>query len=452
MFRVELQKLLRLAYPLVMAQLLQNTLSFVDTLMAGALGEDALAGIAIGGSSFHFVVFTASGVIFAVSPMVSHAVGGNRKAAVPGIVWQGIWVGLLFFLPMMVVFWNAKPILMLLGQREEVVSLSSGYLRAVSWGVLPALLNVALRGFLEGTSNTRPILAISAMAVVLNVFLNDTLMFGRYGLPALGLVGTGLATAIVYSLSLLVTAAYIWTTQHNTYASLARLRLPERETIVELFRIGVPICLTIGFEIGLFVGSAFVMGLIDPQQLAAHQIAIQSASIAFMIPLGVGLATCVRVGNLAGQADWQRAKAAGYLGMLVATSVMLFSATLFLAFPHWIIGRYIDIRHSDAQTLVSYATQFLRIAGLFQVFDGLQVAASNALRGLKQTRTAMNWTLISYWIVGAPACLLLAFPAGLEGRGLWYGLTIGLAAAAASLSWRFYQHFSTTDGHARQIA
>lgn len=442
MFLGEFKKLSKLAWPLVLAQLAQNTLSFIDTLMVGKLGDEALAGIAIGGSAFHFVLFTVSGVLFAVNPMVSQAMGAGQPDEVPMLVRQGMWIGLLCFFPIFVIFWNAEPLLILLGQSEQVAATSSQYLRAISWGALPALLCVNLRGFLEGTSNTRPILIISGLAIGLNIFFNDAFIFGRYGLPALGLVGTGVASSIVYTLIFLITAAYIRITQAESYPDVVAWSAPNWPQLLELARVGIPIALTIGFEAGLFVGAAFFMGTIDEQQLAAHQIAMQSASITFMIPLGIALATCVRVGNLAGEADWQGAKIAGYLGMGLATAMMCLSAAVFLLVPQLIVHGYMDLNEGENQIVVGHAVSFLRIAGMFQVFDGLQVAASNALRGLKETRTVMNRTLVSYWLLGVPACLLLAFTLGMEGRGLWYGLTIGLAAAAISLTWRFHRYFA----------
>lgn len=443
MYRTEFGNLLRLAYPLILAQLAQNTLSFVDTLMVGSLGEEALAGIAIGSSTFHFVVFVLAGVIFAISPLVSHAVGAQQHQAVPRIVRQGFWVAAVFSLPAFVLFWNAEPILRLLGQSEGVIRMSGGYLRAMSFGALPALLTVSLRGFLEGTSNTRPILLISLLAVLLNVFLNDALIFGRYGLPALGLVGTGVASSIVYTLIFLITAIYVLRTQQHAYPIFAEIHLPHLETIKELLQVGIPICLTLGFEIGLFSASAFVMGVIDARQLAAHQIALQSASITFMVPLGIALATCVRVGQFTGSSDMAGARIAGRVGMVSATAVMGLSAVIFAVFPERIIGLYFDTGNPDNETVLRHATTFLRIAGLFQIVDGLQVVASNALRGLKETTAAMYLTLLAYWMIGAPACLTLAFVFKQEGRGLWYGLTIGLAAAAVMLTWRFHRHFNT---------
>ncbi len=421
-----------------MAQLAQNTMSLIDTIMVGKLGDEELAGMAIGSTTFFFVLMTFSGVLYAVNPLVANAVGANQQDRIPRIVRQGFWIGAIAFIPAFILFWNSESILRLLGQKENVVRLSSQYLRAISFGLLPALLSVSLRGFLEGIAHVRPILFISLAGVGMNIFTNDALMFGRYGLPALGLVGTGIASSIVYTLICLITAGYVWycRREHKIFSELHR---PDSAMISELMRVGIPICLTVVFEGCMFILATYAMGMFpdDGQQLAAHQIALQSASFTFMIPLGIALAICVRVGNFAGAGDREGARRAGRVGMILSVLAMLPGIIVFTLFGKQVVGLYIDLSLPEHQAVMNLAISFLLIAALFQIADGLQVAASNALRGLKQTRPAMILTLIAYWLIGIPACLLLGFLIGLEGRGIWFGLTIGLAAAAVMLTVRF---------------
>ena len=439
-WRDEFRSLIFLAIPLALAQLAQNSLGFIDTVMVGRLGDEALSGIAIGSAMFHFVGMIVSGILYAVSPMIAHQIGAGKKDNLTATVQQGFWIAILAFIPVVIVFWNAAPILRLLGQQDHVVEMSSGYLKAVSFGILPMLLLVALRGFLEGLSHARPVLWICAAGVVMNVFLNDALMFGRWGLPALGLVGTGIATSLVYTLMFLFGVIYVWKfqTDYPVFSSFPRMDLP---LFRELLVLGLPIALTIGFEGGMFTFATFMMGVIDDQQLAAHQVALQAASISFMIPLGIAIATCVRVGRWAGAEDLLSAKRAGQVGMLTALGVMTIGAVLFGFFPKVVLGLFFDLSDPDYETVARYGVTFLQIAALFQFVDGLQVAASQSLRGLKKTREAMFLTLVAYWGIGVPACLILGFTCGLEGRGLWYGLILGLAAAAIMLTWRFHWEF-----------
>lgn len=439
----EFKKLTWLAVPLVLAQLAQNTMSLVDTIMVGKLGDDELAGMAVGSTTFFFTLLVFSGVLYAVSPLVANAIGANQKDMVPRIVRQGFWVAIITFLPAFVFFWNVEYVLRLMGQQENVVQLSSQYLRAISFGLLPALLTVSLRGFLEGISKAGPILLISLSGVAMNIFLNDALMFGRYGLPELKLVGTGIASSIVYAMLFLITASYVYL-RRGEYRIFHELHRPDPSVIKELFKVGFPICMTVAFEGCMFTFATYAMGLFpgqDQAQLAAHQIALQSASFTFMIPLGIALATCVRVGNFSGAGDRSGARRAGRVGMLTAVIAMIPSIIVFSFLGRHLVGIYIDLSDPEHAKVIQFAVSFLKIAALFQVVDGLQVAASNALRGLKQTRAAMNLTLVAYWLIGIPACLGLGFWAALEGRGIWFGLTIGLAAAAVMLTVRFERDF-----------
>lgn len=435
----------KLAIPLALAQLAQNSTSLVDTVMVGKLGDDALAGIAIGATMFHFVSLVVAGIIYSVSPIVSQAIGANEPDKIGRAVRQGFWIAAIGFVPCFITYWNAAPILRWMGQDESVVRLSSGYLQAISFGMLPAMLTVSLRGFLEGISDTKPILIISVIGVGLNVFFNNALMFGQYGLPKLGLVGTGVASSIVYTLVFLAMAGYVWY-KHASHKIFHEVRSPDPQMIGELFRVGAPIAVTIFFEFTMFAVCSFAMGVIGAKELAAHQIALQSASTTFMLPLGVALATTVRVGLFAGEGNRLKSKIAGQVGMAMAAGVMCLMALAFWLMPRTIVSLFLDVANPENQTVVEMAIVFLGIAALFQVVDGLQVAASAGLRGLKETRAAMMCTLVAYWFVGIPACALFSFKFGTigfgwGGNGLWYGLTIGLAAAAIVLAARFHWEF-----------
>lgn len=420
----------------MLAQLAQNTVSFVDTLMVGRLGNEALAGIAIGSTVFSFVLIILQGVILGVSPIVSQATGAGDEDSCGRATRQGLWLGLFLFLPAFILYWNAYPILIWLNQPPETAAASSAYLRAISWGLLPALWTMGLRGLLEGKSNTTPIMLICFAGVALNVFANDALMFGRYGLPALGLVGTGYASSFVFFCIFTMLAFYT----SKKYVSLhvfSRIRTPDVSMLREVIRVGGPISLTLGFEMSMFSAAAIAMGTLGKDQLAAHQIALQTASISFMIPLGLAIATSVRVGHAIGSGSAKRAEVVGHLGMACCMFVMSLTGLVFWLLPRQIIALYIDVEASANQPLIEFAISFLAIAAMFQIVDGLQVAASGSLRGLKDTTAAMLLTLVSYWGVGCVVGAYLCFETELAGRGLWIGMTTGLATAAVLLTLRF---------------
>lgn len=442
MYRREFVELVRLATPLVIAQLAQNTLSFVDTLMVGRLGNDALAGIAIGSTVFHFVLIVLAGVIFGVNPLVSQAIGAGDTHTASRAVRQGLWIALVLFIPAFVLFWNAYPLLIALGQQHDTALASSQYLRAISWGLLPALWVMALRGFLEGNADTKPIMVVAFLGIIANVVFNYVLMYGKLGFPAMGLVGTGYASSIVYSCGFLLMAGYIYWKYHDS-AVFRGIGKPDRQMIGELLRVGGPIGMTLGFEAGMFSAAAIAMGTLGHFELAAHQIALQTASISFMIPLGIAIATSVRVGQAIGRGSPADARLAGNTGMICGTVVMAVFGILFWLFPKTIISFYIDMQDPANAIVIRLAVGFLAIAALFQTVDGLQVCASSSLRGLKDTTAAMILTLISYWGIGVPVGAWLCFSAGLQGNGLWLGMTFGLATAALLLTIRFQRQIKS---------
>ena len=434
-YRTEFLQLAKLALPLVMAQLAQNSMSFIDTLMVGSLGKSDLAGIALGSTLFHFVLMIGLGIILAVNPTVSQATGANDEPTCGRALRQGLWLGLILFFPAFYVLWNSYPILIWLHQSEDSALASSQYLRAISWGLLPSLWMVAMRGYLEGKSNARPIMLICFAGVALNIFFNNALMFGKYGLPALGLVGTGYASSIVFLCMFLMMLIYVLSTYHA--GLLKEVWKPDVSMLRELIRIGAPISATIAFEGSLFHATAVLMGTIGEDQLSAHAIALSTASIAFMIPLGLAIATSVRVGNAIGAGSVEKAEIAGRAGMIACVCTMCITGLLMFLFPKSIVGAFLDLTDPVNENVIKFAVWFVLIAALFQVFDGLQVAANLSLRGLKDTIASMVITLVSFWCVGAVAGWLLCYQAGLGGAGLWWGMTAGLATAALLLTWRF---------------
>lgn len=434
--RREIGEMTRLAGPLVLAQIAQMSLGFVDTLMAGRLGPEALAGIALGSVLFGFVSIVSMGVLFSVAPTVAQQSGAGRQDAAAHTTRQGLWLAAIVTLPGFLFFHVAEPVLLATGQDPELAGSSAAYLRAVSFGLFPSLALVALRGYLEGIGDTRPIMIVLVSGVGLNVLADQALMFGRWGFPALGLVGTGIATTFVYATMALAVALYI-ALRYSDRRVLRGLRGPDRRELADLARIGWPIGVTLGFEGGLFSATALLMGLFGRDALAGHQIAIQAASITFMIPVGLSIATGVRVGIAAGRGDARAVRRAGSTGIASAAIVMVGTALLFRFAPLWVVSAFLDPSDPRNAEVVRFAIRFLGMAAAFQVVDGIQVAAAGALRGLRDTRVPMLISLVAYWALGMTTAIVLAFVFDLRGVGLWSGLVVGLGAAATMLSLRF---------------
>lgn len=429
------KNLLQTAVPLIIAQLAVMAMSFIDTLMAGQLGASALASIGLGSAVFGYSLTIFSGVMLAVGPLVSQAQGAGKPHDATKATRHGLVLAVLIGVPMTVLFLNAEPLLRLLGQPETTIAVTSSYLRAVSFGFTPYLCYLALRGLMEGSLHTRPVMIFSFIAVGLKILLNRMLMFGDFGFPALGLVGAGYATMIIEFLLLVLGVWYV-SSRFREYRIFSFDKV-ERSTLKEILRIGVPIGLGLAFESGMFTVTTILMGTIGELELAAHQIASQSVYFTFMVPLGIASAAAVRVGQAVGKGDVTQIKQMGRLGVLFAVTAMTLSALCYWFFPRFVIGLYIDINDPVNRGLIQLATVFLSIAAMFQVFDGTQVANAAALRGLKDTRIPMLISLVSYWLIGMGSAVVLGFWFDLGGRGLWFGLVLGLAVAAILLTWRF---------------
>jgi len=442
-YRQEFFALLKLAFPLVLAHLAQHTISFVDTLMVGRLGNDAIAGIALGSTTFYFVVFAISGCLLGVSPIVAQAKGADDESKISSVLRNAFLLSALLFVPCWLLLQNAESLFHWTQQPPDVARQSGDYLKAISWGLLPTFIFISFRSALESLADTRPVLIISCCNVILNIVANEVLMFGHFGFPALGLVGTGYASAIVMWCACLLLLLYFrWKYGHLKIFTVENLLSSQsRSQMWELICIGVPIGITIGFEISMFSASTFGMGWFGKDALAAHQIALQTASLAFMIPLGISIAASTRVGQFMGAHDRQRAQVAGYTGIAVSGMIMLATGLCFIFLPRSLIAIYLDLTDPENSVVVAKAVSFLYIAAAFGVFDGLQVGGSMALRGMKDTRAAMVITLFAYWGCGITSGAIFAFALGGGGEGLWYGLTVGLGVASVILFLRFRSHF-----------
>ena len=432
--------MLRLAAPLVLIQLAQIAMRTTDTIMMGWLGAEELAGGALGINYYFPLYLFGLGVAVAVAPMAAQALGARQYRLVRRSVRQGFWVVGAIGLLIGVIVWNAAPVLSALGQAAANVALAQAYLDAALWGIVPSLWIVVLRSFAVAHSRTRHVLIVTVLGSALHVLGDYTLIFGHFGLPALGVVGAGISNSLVQWIMFLALLGHaLLDRKFRRYAILARFWRTDWPRFFEVLRVGAPIGLGILAESGLFAAAVYVMGVIGTDELAAHAIAIQCASVAFMVPLGIAQAVTVRVGFAAGAGDAGAVGRAGWTALGLGAVVSLVPATAFWTLPELVIGAFLDLSVGENLRVVAFAVTFLGIAALFQLFDGIQIIAQGALRGLKDTKVPMMIAVISYWPVGFGACLLLAFPAGLGGPGIWAGLALGLVVAAGLLVGRFHR-------------
>jgi len=426
-------KLLILAVPLVVGQVSNFGMNFVDTLMAGRIGTVDLAAIAVGSSIWAAGFLFMLGVLMAVSATVSQLAGAGRYRHAGEFTRQALWVSLILAVGLWVLSRTGYLAMAYLGVEPSVTALATGYLKAIGWGA-PALAGMlVLRFFSEGAGYTKPTMYIGVAGILANIPLNYVLMFGKAGFPAMGAVGAGWATAIVLWLQLIIMTVWIWRRPYyRAYAFYERFSLPNPREIFALFKLGVPIGIMVLLEGGLFVASALMIGTLGAVPVAGHQVAMNFASLIFMVPLGLAGAITVLVGQAVGREDWIGARRAGVVGIVIALLFACLSATLILTQSSPIVAIY-----TNEPEVVALAVSLLAYAAVFQLADGLQIAAAGALRGYKDTHIPMVYSAIAYWGVGFSVGWYLTFRTELGPAGMWIGIISGLCVAAVLMGGRF---------------
>jgi MATE family multidrug resistance protein len=431
--RREFRDTLTLAAPLVLGQLSAVGMNVVDTVLAGHFNAATLAAVAVGTSIWTLAIVAAIGVMLALPPSVAHLSGAGADARIGALLRQALWLALGLGLLLFFAVRHAQPLLREIGIGAGVADNAQQFLLAISWGA-PALTGYfALRGFSEGLALTRPTMYFGFLGLVVLAPVGYVLVYGAFGLPARGAQGSGIATACVLWLQLAAFATYIARRgRYRAFAPFAQFDWPHLRTILGLLRLGVPMGVSLLMEAGLFVATALLMGTLGATTVAGHQIAINVASVAFMLPLGVAMATTVRVGRASGRGAGEDVRYAGYVGIATSLATQTLTCATMALLPHQIAAMYTD----DAG-VAALAAQLLTLAAVFQFSDGIQVTANGALRGLKDTTVPMAITALAYWGVGMPISYCLAFHAGMGARGMWIGLIAGLSAAALLLFTRF---------------
>lgn len=424
--------MLALAWPLMLANLTMQLIQATDVVLLGWLGPKELAAAALALSlSFGMILF-ALGVLTASSPMIASALGARFNAVrdVRRTFRQSLWAAALMTLPTLVVLWNAEPIILAFGQDPGLARLAAWFLKGYMWVIPPWMLFQVMRNFVSAMERPGWVLVISAAGIPLNALVSWSLIFGRLGLPEFGLIGAGVGSAIVWTAMALALAIVILTDrQFRRFHLFGRFWRPDWPRFRQLFRLGGPIGLTMGFEGAVFSAAAYLMGLFGAPSVAAHQIALQIAATTFMIPLALGQAATVRVGLAYGRRDPDGIALAGWTAFGLSTAFMTVMAALMYLFPRDLITLFLDDTPANA-TVISLGVSFLLIAALFQIVDGWQVVAAGMLRGIHDTRVPMIFALFGYWAIGLGVGVALAFAMDWRGIGIWAGLAAGLGVVA----------------------
>lgn len=439
--REELFALLRLAGPLVAANLLQMSIYASDVIFVARLGTEALAAATLGVYLYSVVMFALQGLVGAAAPVIAAELGRKRHAVreVRRSFRMAMWLAALASVPFMLALSHGREILTLIGQDAGAAAAADGFLDILLWAMIPAIMASVLRVTIAALGRPGWAIGVAALALGVNLLGNWLLVFGNWGLPALGLTGSAIASVVTSTAMCLVYAAIALTDRRiRRYRLFGNWWRTEWSRFRELVRIGVPIAATLTFEGGLFSAAAFLVGLIGVTEVAAHAIALQIAAVAFQVPFGIAQAATIRVGMGYGARDRVWIGRAGWVALGLGTGFMALTAVAIWLAPRLFVSAYIDVDAVENARVVALAVQYLAVAAAFQLVDGAQAVAAGALRGLQDTRVPMVLAAIGYWVAGFGSAVLLGFPLGWQGLGVWIGLAIGLLAVSILLVWRWH--------------
>tara|TARA_R110002074_G_scaffold127933_5_gene267974 strand:- start:1975 stop:3300 length:1326 start_codon:yes stop_codon:yes gene_type:complete len=423
--------------PLIGGHLGQVAIGVTDTVMVGWYSVEGLAAVTLASTYFFVLLIFGSGFAWGVMPMVAAFDAQGDEVGLRRATRMGLWLSLGFALLALPLFIWSRSIMGLMGQEPELAEMVRQYLMIAGWGIIPALLVMVLKSYLAALERTQVVFWITIFSAMVNVLANYVFIFGNWGAPELGVRGAAIASLTSHSASLLAVVVYVLKAmpEHQIFVRLWR---PDWEMLARVFRLGLPIGVTGLSEVGLFAASAVMMGWLGTIALAAHGIALQLASITFMIHLGISNVATIRAGNALGRRD----PAHLVRGAIAATtmSLLVAAATIvgFVLWPEPLIDAFMQSEEPARDQILAVGVGLLAMAALFQLVDGAQAVALGLLRGVQDTKVPMILAGISYWLVGIPVSYLLGFTMGLNGIGVWLGLVVGLGVAALLLNARFW--------------
>ena len=432
-YKKHLRNTLNLAYPVIIGQLGFIMMGVVDSLMVGTLGPAPLAAASLGNSLTLIIFIVGIGISFAVTPLVAISIGAKKYSECGTYFRQSLLVNLAVGLILTFIVVAGSELIIYFDQPLEVTNLAKSYTKILGLGGIPLMLFQTYKQFIEGLSVMKPAMIIAILANFVNAFVNWVLIFGKLGFPALGLDGAGWATFSSRLFMAIILMIYVMSRirfkQYDVSFHFKNINFP---VIKKILSLGLPSGSQYFFEVGAFSFAVIMIGWLGTDQLAAHQIAINLASVSFMVVLGISMAGGIRVGNGVGEQNIKQVRMAGFSSIFLAICFMAFSGLVFIIFRDWLPTLYIK-----DQNVISIASSLLIIAALFQLSDGTQAVGIGILRGLTDVKIPTAITFIAYWIVGLPTGYLLGFILGLDVQGVWIGLLAGLTTSAVLLTLRF---------------
>ena len=427
----ELAGLLRLGIPIIFTQLLQVSQGTIAIIMMGRVGSLELAAVGLGTSFWVFVWLGSMGLLMGLSPTIAQHHGAGRHREMRSDFQQGLWMALVIGLLAFILMRNIGGVMDLIGVDPQVIPLVKSYLEIGSWSMPAVCLYLVMRFFCEATGNSRPMMVIQILVLPLVVFGNWVLIYGNLGFPALGVDGAALTfTGGLILVAILLSGYMLFTPKYRELGLFTGLTFPVFARVGVLFRLGVPISISLILDSAFFNAINLLMGRFGHVALAAHQLVINYTTVIFMVAVGISSAVMARVGQSVGSGNMAEVRLRGWLGVATATVLMLPSVLFMIMFPRIIASIY-----TSEPGVTDVAVSLLMAAALFQLFDGLYMAGAGALRGLKDVTAVMWISVLSYWIVGFPVAWIMGLNWGPV--GLWYGMVVGIGLTAILLGWRF---------------
>jgi len=437
-YKLHFKATLSLGLPLIGSHLMQMVPGLTDTIMLGWYGVDELAASVLAHSLFFIILIVGSGFAITVMPMVASAAAIDDKTSVRRSVRMGLWISIIYSIFFVPILLFSENLFLILGQEEHLAKSAQTYLRIAGWSIVPGLLIMVLKSFFSALERPNVVLLSLIIGGLANIVLNYTLIFGNFGMPELGLTGAAIATLVTTIISILILLYFcLFKDEYSLYLIFNNIWRMDIEAFKEVFKLGLPVGITMLAESGLFSATAVMMGWLGTNALAAHGIAIQISGITFMIYLGLANAGTVRVGRAVGRMDNSGLKLASISVIILTIGAVLIVAFTFLSVPKPLLMLFLSPSHVDTPSIILIGVPLLAIAAIFQIADGLQVVVLGLLRGLKDTAIPMVITTICYWGIGIPCSYLFGFVFNWGGKGIWFGLVIGLALASAFLSSRY---------------
>lgn len=432
-WRDEFRATLALAWPLILTNVTMVLINSTDVFLLARLSPDALAASALGSGIVIAILLFGIGVITAASPLMAAEIGRKSHSVrdVRRTVRQALWASVAVSVPLWAILWFTGPFLVWAGQPAQLAQDTGLFVRSLQWLILPTLGVVVLRSFMAALEKPNWAMAAGIAAVIVNAVVNYGLIFGHFGLPRLELVGAGIGSSLVALFQFLFLAAVVMRhRKFRRYHLFGRWWRADWPRFFTIWRLGFPIGLHMGFEAMVFAAAVFLMGYINTVSVAAHAVAIQIASMTFMVPMGLGQAATVRVGLGFGKGDSDAIRRAGWAAYVLGVGFMTAMALVMWLIPSTLAGFFLDPELKGNVEVLNLAVSFLLVAAVFQIFDGAQVVGTGMLRGLQDTTWPMLFAALGYWVIGIGFGCWLAFYQGWDGVGIWFGLALGLGIVA----------------------